>query len=57
MISAMSNMRAVLAKHEAARICMFIHAKKAEAMKIKIGGSATKFDMPKKLRSRLAISA
>jgi hypothetical protein len=50
-------MRAVLAKHEAARICMFIHAKKAEAMKIKIGGSATKFDMPKKLRSRLAISA
>jgi len=42
-------MRAVLAKHEAARVCMFIHAKKAEAMNIKIGRSATKFDMPKKI--------
>jgi hypothetical protein len=45
----MSNVRAILAKHEAARVYMLIHVKKAETMNTKVGRDATKFDMPKKI--------
>ena len=41
-------MRAVLARHEAARVCTPTHARKAGAMDTKVGRMPLNFDMPKK---------
>ena len=52
MISAMSNMRAILAKYGVARVCMLIHAKQAESMDNELAAMPRNLTCQKRLRPR-----